>query len=222
LNYTGGPDQPIVARTAVGSISRVFNLPMELSGLTMTINGVSVGLKSVSDRTIVFVVPPALASVVAGTAYPVVINNQGLVIKGMVTIVPARPDIFTTLPEPGPGGRAQAFNVTNRVATTEPFTVNTVRIRGGRRVPTVLRLRVTGIANTSAAVISIRIGGVTISGTQVLTGGVLVEPGVYTVDFTLPSTLNGAGDQPIIVTVNANGTTFTSRLDDTAPRLLIL
>lgn len=188
----------------------------------MTINGVAVGLKSVSRHNIVFVVPPALASVTTGTIYPFVINNQGVETKGMVTIVPTRPDIFTTLPIPGPGGRAQVFNVVNRVATGEPFTVTTIRIRGARRVATQLRLRVTGIANTSAAVITIRIGSVTIVGTQVLTGGVLVEPGVYTVDFVLPPELRAAGDQPIVLTVTANGTTFTSRLDDTAPRLRIL
>jgi hypothetical protein len=83
-------------------------------------------------------------------------------------------------------------------------------------------LRLTGVANTSNAVISIRIGSTTIIGTQVLTGGILVDPGVYTVDFTLPPELRGAGDQPIIVTVTAAGTQFSSRLDDTAPRLFIL
>lgn len=115
-----------------------------------------------------------------------------------------------------------AFNVTNRVRTTEPFTVTTIRIRGGVRVPTVLRLRLTGIANTVPAVISIRIGSTTITGSQVLTGGVLVEPGIYTVDFILPPELNGRIDQPVVVTVNAGGVLFTSRLDDTAPRLSFL
>lgn len=188
----------------------------------MTINGVACGLKFVSQREIIFVAPPALSSAAAGTIYPVVINNNGTEIKGNVTIVPARPDIFTNLLVPGPFGRALAVNATNRVQTTEPFTVTTVRVRGGVRVPTVLRLRVTGIANTSPAVISIRIGSVTIAGAQVLTGGILVDPGVYTVDFTLPASLNGAGDQPIIVTVNVNGVSFESRLDDTAPRLFFL
>ena len=188
----------------------------------MTINGVACGLKSVSRHEIVFVVPPFLSSTTTGTPYPVVINNNGTVFKGSITIVPARPDIFTFNAVPSPGGRAQAFNVTNRVHTTEPFTVTTVRVRGGQRVPTVLRLRVTGIANTSPGVISIRIGNVTIQGAPVLTGGVLVEPGVYTVDFQLPGALNMAGDQPIIVTVTAGGTTFSSRLDDTAPRISIL
>ena len=96
------------------------------------------------------------------------------------------------------------------------------RLRGAVLTSTVLRLRVTGIANTTSTVITIRIGNQTISGTRVLTGGILVEPGVYTVDFTLPPELNGAGDQPIIVTVTANGVSYTSRLDDTAPRLSFL
>ena len=224
LNYESGFNQPVVARTAVGSLQRSFTLPISLSGVTMTINGVACGLKSVSQRQIVFVVPPFLSSSATGTSYPVVVNNNGTVFRGNITIVPARPDIFTDLAVPGPFGRAQAFNVTNRVHTTEPFTVTTVRLRGGTRVPTVLRLRVTGIANipTGPGIIVVRIGNVTIQGSQILTGSVLVEPGVYTFDFALPAALNMAGDQPIIVTINVGTTQFTSRLDDTAPRIRIL
>lgn len=222
LTYDSPIAQPVTARTAVGSLQRSFTLPIELSGVSMSINGVAAGLKRVDQNGITFVVPPFLSSTTDGTKYPVVINNNGTVIKSEITIVPARPDIFTDLPVPGPGGRAQATNVTNRVPTTEPFVVHTVRIRGGLLTSTVLRLRLTGVANTTPAVITIRIGSVTITGTRILTGGLLVEPGVYTVDFTLPPELNGAGDQPIIVTVTANGVSFTSRLDDTAPRLSFL
>ena len=194
----------------------------------MSINGLACGLKSVSQRQIVFVLPTFISSAATGTPYTVVVNNNGTVFKGSLTIVPTRPDIFTDLPVPGPFGRAQAFNVTNRVPTTEPFTVTTVRLRGGTRVPTVLRLRLTGVANIdlaaaqNPAVVSIRIGNQTISGAQVLTGSVLVEPGVYTFDFRLPGALNMAGDQPIVVSVTVGGTTFSSRLDDTAPRISIL
>ena len=63
-----------------------------------------VGLKSVSQREIVFVTPPAISSVTAGTQYPLVVNNNGTEITGNLTIVPARPDIFTNLSVPGPGG----------------------------------------------------------------------------------------------------------------------
>jgi uncharacterized protein (TIGR03437 family) len=225
LNYNANINQPIVARTAVGSLQRSFTLPISLSGVTMTINGVACGLKSVGQRQIVFVVPPMLSSTATGTLYPVVVNNNGTVFRGEILIVPTRPDIFTDLPVPGPFGRAQAFNVTNRVHTTEPFTVTTVQVRGGVRVPTVLRLRVTGMANIASGngVIEVRIGNVTISGSQILTGTTLVEPGVYTFDFRLPAALNMAGDQPIVVTVRlSDGTTFTSRLDDTAPRISFL
>jgi hypothetical protein len=186
----------------------------------MTIGGHTVGLKSVDSNSFEFVVPRALSSLLEGLNYPVVINNNGSVTKGWVTIVPTRPDVFSTVF--GPGGRAQAVNVVNRVHTPEPFTVTTVQVRGGRRVPTILRLRITGVEGAGSTNFNIRIGGQTIVGTSIKTGGILVEPGVYYVDFELPATLNGAGDQPIVVNIVAGSATYSSRLDDTAPRLRIL
>ena len=219
LNFQAGLDQPVVARTAVGSLKRAFTLPIELSGVTLTINGAACGLQSVSRHQIVFVVPPGLSSAVTGTSYPVVLNNNGFVLKGSVTIVPARPDIFT-FTGTAPGGRAKIFNVTNTVPRTEPFTTFTILIRGGRRVPSRMRLYVTGTPPTSGSIFTVRIGP---SPPIAITAGpVLVEPGVYTIDFTLPASLTGAGDQPIIVTATVGGTAFQSRLDDTAPRLFIL
>ncbi len=214
------PLSGVTPRTAVGNLNDSPWLPISLSGITMTIGGFTVGLRSVDNNFIDFVVPRALPNALTGTNYPVVINNNGNVVKGWVTIVPSRPDIFSTVV--GPGGRAQAVNVVNRVFTPEPFTVTTVQVRGGKRVPTVLRLRITGVEGTDAANFNIRIGSQTIVGSAVKTGGILIEPGVYYVDFELPSALNGAGDQPIIVNIVAGSTTFSSRLDDTAPRLRIL
>lgn len=222
LDYNSGTNQPVIARTAVGSIQRRFTLPIELSGVTMTINGAACGLKTVGLRQIVFIVPPGLAAADAGTVYPVVINNNGVVFKGNVTVVPARPDVFTNLPTPGPGGRAKIFNATNRVLTTEPFVIRTFRLRGSRLVSSVLRVYVTGINNLGSSSFAIRIGNREISGALVLTGATLVEPGVYTVDFTLPSELLGAGDQPIVFSAIVNGVVYQSRLDDTASRLFIL
>lgn len=220
LNFPEGSPQPITARTAVGSNSRSFQLPIELSGVSLSINGVAAGLKSVGPQSITFVVPPFLSSTTSGTVYPLVLNMNGTVIKQDMTIVPARPDLFSTTN--GPGGRAIVYNVVNRVHTREPFTVRTIQIKGGRKVQTRLQLTLTGVANTSASVISIKIGSVSTPPISVQTGGVQVEPGVYTVDFLLPSELRGAGDQPIIVTVTAGSVTFTSRLEDTAPHLTIL
>jgi hypothetical protein len=226
LDYDSGLSVPTVARTATGSIERRFTLPIELSGISMSINGAAVGLKTVSRRQIVFVVPPGLTASDAGTSYPVVINNNGTVFKGTIVVVPARPDLFTRPQVLGGGGRVNAFNVTNRVFTTEPFTITTFRLRGSRRVPSVIRLYLTGVNNIfptriNGAQISVRIGDITINGVLNSTP-TLVEPGVYTVDFQLPPTLAGAGDRPIVVTVTVNGITYISRLDDTAPRISIL
>ncbi|MCY7347907.1 MAG: hypothetical protein LH614_17045 [Pyrinomonadaceae bacterium] len=221
LNYSANVEQFVIPQTAIGSLSRSFTLPIELSGVTMTINGAAVGLQSVRNKRIVFVVPPGLFAVNnLPTVYPVVINNNGVVSKGSITIVPARPDVFSFAPTATASNRAQIFNVTNTVFRTEPFNVTTLRIRGGRRVPTVLRLFLTGVNNVPAANITVRIGGTTL--TQVSTGGILRAPGVNSIDFTLPSTLLGAGDVPIIVTVTVNGVVYSSRVDDTAPRFRIL
>lgn len=222
VNIDTGITEPVTPKTAVGSIQRRFQLPIELSGVTVSINGAAAGLKMVSRRQITFVVPEGLSAGTSGaTSYPIVINNNGTVFRGSVTIVPARPDIFTTLIDPGPGGRARVQNVVNRVPTGEPFNVTTVRLRGGRRVATVLRVYATGIFNASAtpASYTVRIGSTTLIST---TTAVQREPGVYSLDITLPAALAGSGDQPIVLTVTIGGQTFTSRLDDTAPRIRIL
>ncbi|HEX8638855.1 MAG TPA: hypothetical protein VF692_12380 [Pyrinomonadaceae bacterium] len=210
------------ARTAVGSLQRSFTLPIELSGVTVTINGAAAGLRSVNGREIEFVVPPAIPVSATGTTYPVIINNNGAVVKGEVFIVPARPDVFTTLPVPGPGGRARIFNATNAVQTREPFSINTFRRRGSRRVPTVLRLYLTGVNNLAAANFRIRIGNTEVPASQITTGAVLIEPGVYAVDFTLSTALANRTDQPVIVSVIVNNVEYFARLGDTAPRISIL
>jgi hypothetical protein len=136
--------------------------------------------------------------------------------------VPTRPDVFTTSPVPGPGGRADLTNVTNRVHTTEPFTVRTIQEKGGTKVATILRIRATGILDRTISQLQVRIGGATISGAEILTGAVEVEPGIFEFTFRLPGSLNGAGDQPVVLTAIQGSTFFMSRLDDTAPKVRIL
>ena len=222
LTFDASVDRPVVPRTAVGSLDRQFDLPMELSGVTLSINGAMCGLKSVSDTEIVFVVPRGLASLPTGTKYPFVVTNNGVRFGGELAIVPTRPDIFTTSPVPGPGGRADLRNVTNRVHTTEPFTVRTIPEKGKNKVATVLRIRATGILDRTASQLQVRIGGATISGAEILTNAKEVEPGIFEFDFRLPGSLNGAGDQPVILQAAGGSTFFLSRLDDTAPRVQIL
>lgn len=226
VTLTPALSQPAAELTAVGSLQRSFTLPIELGGVTLSVNGAAAGLKMASGQQITFVVPPGLTP--RTDPYPIVINNNGIVIKSSMTVVAARPDVFTFNEVPGPNGRARVFNATNRVLTREPFNVTTLRFRGGRRVPTVLRLYLTGVQDLTGITnppvtlsFIIRIGSVQV--TNILTTrAVLVEPGVYTVDFTLPAALDGAGDVPIVVSIVAAGVTYSARLDDTAPRVRIL
>jgi uncharacterized protein (TIGR03437 family) len=225
VNFTGSTP-PVFAQTAVGSLARRFTLPIELSGVTMTINGAACGLKSVSQNQITFVVPPGLSAGASNaTSYPVVINNQGDVIKGSITIVPVRPDVFTFSPSPSPGGRARLFDTNTSPMRTEPFPVITSRCRICKKQgpqPTLLRLFLTGVDDVNSAAISIRIGTRDITGTAIKTDAILVEPGVYTIDFTVPPELSGATDAPVVVTVPVGGILYQSRLDDTAPRTSFL
>lgn len=218
VDYRPGINQPIVARTAVGSLDRRLPLPMELAGVTMTINGVTVGLKTVSRRQIVFVAPAGIAQDL-DNPYPVVINNNGVIVRGEVTFVASRPDIFRTDANPGLN-RAKIFNVTNRVFTTEPFTVTTLRYRGGVKVPTRVRLYLTGVEQVLGSAVTVRIGSFTVPGS--IDSPVPVEPGVYTMDFALGPLMDMAGDQPITIFVIAGGTIYQGRLESDAPRVWIL
>jgi uncharacterized protein (TIGR03437 family) len=222
MNYEAGFDHAVAARTGVGSINRRFQLPIELSGISLTINGAACGLKSVSRHRIVFVVPPALPVASGGSLYKMNIFNNGTEMTTNVTIVPAQPDIFSLEGTVGPGGRTKIFNVTNRVITGEPFTVTSISVRPFGRVPTVLRLYLTGAANITPSNTVIRIGGFGSYPTPLVGNAVLVEPGIYTVDFTLPPQADGAGDQPIVLSVTIDGVVYSSRLDDTATMFRIL
>ena len=155
-----------------------------------------------------------------------VINNNGVVSKGTVVVVPTRPDVFNFNEVPSPGGRAQIFNATNRVLTREPFNATTFKFRGSRRVPTVLRLYMTGIQGAAGGATGnfvIRLGNVTIPTANVAsTGAVLRGPGIYSIDFTLPPEIDMDGDIPVVVTIVAASISYTGRLDDTAPFVRIL
>ncbi len=222
IDYVAGQDPPIAPRTAVGSLKRSPTLPIELSGVSMSINGAAAGLKRVSQRHIEFVVPLGILSSVTGTSYLAVINNNGVVMKFFISLVPSQPDIFNRAMIAEPGGRARIFNVTNTIQTTEPFVIRTHQRKGNRLVPSVLRLFLTGVERVPASLITIRIGDKVLSGANIKSDPVMVEPGIYTIDFFLTPDLLGAGDQPIVVTVNINGTNTSSRQDDTSARIEIL
>lgn len=210
-------------------------LPVELNGVSVSVNGAAAGLYFVSPAEIQFVVPPGLTAQTAAATYPVVITvRSGATVRTVRTVlqvVAAQPDIFTSTN--GAGGRAVVTNVTNPLLSTgtpEPFTVTTTYINSAgasTTEATKLRLVLTGVRGIARGTITVRLTKsdnttVDITGDQIPTDPIATDmPGVFTLDFRLPATLAGAGDVGVTVIVNTGTATFTSRLADTAPRFRI-
>ncbi len=209
-------------------------LPVELNGVIVSVNGSAAGLYFVSAGQINFVVPRGLNA--GATALPVTIFNNGAVIRTSLVLNSSQPDIFTSTN--GAGGRAAVLNVTNPCVASpgEPFSVTTSRPVGSasgdcssaqtETVPTQLLIMLTGVRGlTTPAGVTVRIGTTDIVGTTATDSPVTVgpsnTPGFDQIRVTLPASLAGAGDVPVIVTVVATGGTFTSRPADTAPHITI-
>ena len=143
--------------------------------------------------------------------YPIVINNNGTVIRGGLTIVASQPDIFTSTN--GPLGRAVVCNATNpAVCSNEPFGV-TSNDGTGTQVPTVLRISLTGVRNLPVSVVQVIVGTTSITASTNVSTDL---PGTDNVTITLPATVD-LGDLPIVVV--GNGT--SSRDTSTAPHITI-
>src|SRR5258708_26775667 len=125
----------------------------------MSTGGAACGLFSVSPTAISFVVPIGLPANNALQSYAVVINNNGTVIRGLMVVVAAQPDIFSSAN--GAGGRAVVCNITKQPAPfpclMEPFNVKSDD-GTGTLLPTVLEIHVTGVRNSIAGGITAPIG----------------------------------------------------------------
>jgi uncharacterized protein (TIGR03437 family) len=193
-------------------------LPIELKGVSVAIRGAAAGMYSVSSTAIQFVVPIGLT---AGT-YPLVINNNGTVIRGNITIVPAQPDIFTDPAVMGPGGRAMVCNATGEA---DPLTLGSCIVQSsynvttpnssGSPVPTVLRLSVTGMRAVVAGSASVIVGTTSFVPNKITHS---YQPGFDFVYFTLTSTMD-RGDLPVVVKVGS--ATSRPTPGDTPPRITI-
>ncbi|HKP47475.1 MAG TPA: hypothetical protein VJT50_12820 [Pyrinomonadaceae bacterium] len=193
---------------------RVPIYPIELNGVSLSINGAAAGLSFVgnSSKEIDFVVPPGLTPGVA----TVVINNNGTVIRGTLNIIFAQPDIFSSTHDAG--GRAVICNVTNTAVSgcvLEPFNVTSAN-SSGTLVATVLEIHVTGVRGLLPSEVSVTIGTTNIVPSSVRPNRSLFGEDLITI--TLPASLAGAGDVPVIVSATRAGTTFQSRGTATAPK----
>lgn len=218
VEYSSRGFTPSINKTAVASFDRRFNLPMELAGVSMSINGVSVGIKELRGNKIIFVAPAGIGQNLE-VLFPVVINFNGVVFRGEILFVAFRPDIFRTDQNPQLN-RAKVFNVTNRVHTREPFTARTLQYRGGVKVNTKLRMYLTGVEGLPGNIVGLQIGGMAVQGN--IGNAVPVEPGIYTMDFSLAPSFDMLGDQPITITILTQAGVFQGRRDNDAPRIKIL
>jgi WD40-like Beta Propeller Repeat len=204
-------------------------LPIELNGVSVSINGAAAGLYFVGDSPdegITFVVPVGLAAGVV----PVVVNDQrnngGTTFRGFVEIVPAQPDIFNP-PTNGPGGTALVCNVTDsRVSgcIMGPFKVTSADDTD-TEVPTRLEIWVTGLRLALAGETKVSFTDGTTT-TDITADSVRPNTNMFGYDLinvTLPAALAGTApiDYKIIVTVTKSGT-FTSRPVATAPQVTII
>lgn len=233
---TLAPAQRQVDTNNAHEVNRRPPLPIELNGVSVSVGGSAAGLYFVAPNQINFVVPVGLTA--SATAQPVVIFNNGALIRSSVLLNAAQPDIFTSTT--GPGGRAAVLNVTNPCVAPsgEPFAVTTTIPKGSQTtgncattdtetVPTRLLIMLTGIRGvTATSSVSVTIG-TTITGTADPVNGPIhavgpsLTPGFDQIIVELPASLAGAGDVPVVVSVTAGGATFTSRPAATAPHITI-
>ncbi len=192
-------------------------LPLELNGVSVSVNGAAAGLYFVGNisRQINFVVPPGTFPGVA----TVVVNsrlNGGTQLRGLLQIVPAQPDLFSV------GGRAAIVNVTNPAARTgEPFTVTSMD-GSGMTVPTVLEITLTGVRGVTPAEVRVTVGTTDITGDSiVLVRPNLEMPGWDIINFRLPASLANSPNVPVVVTVTRATSVFSSRPAATAPLITI-
>ena len=197
-------------------------LPVELNGVSVSVGGTAAGLYFVGDESqqINFVMPIGLA----GGLRTVAVANNNTLLRGLVQITIAQPDIFTSTNDAD--GRAAAFNVTNPTArSTEPFSVTSPN-SAGTSVPTVLELNVTGVRLAARTEITVTVGTTAITGDAIVSVQPNPEmPGFDIINFTLPASLAGAGDVPVQVTftrgTGATAVTTVSRPAATAPNITI-
>jgi uncharacterized protein (TIGR03437 family) len=209
-----------VPNNAASESGRAPFLPVELNGVSMSINGAACGLYSVSATAISFVVPIGMIPNSGTASYAVVINirddvaGTNKVVRGRIVIVAAQPDIFSTTN--GPGGRAVVCNVTNPATpgcSGEPFKLKSDD-GTGTLVPTVLEIHLTGVRGASAGSITATIGTTAIVASRNIKTDL---PGFDQTYITLPATVDTGPNLTLVVTVG----TASSRQTTTAPLIRI-
>ena len=171
-------------------------LPIELNGVSVSVNGAAAGLYFVGNTSaegIRFVVPIGVATGIQ----PVVVNNNGRVFRGFLNVIAAQPDLFSSTGDAG--GTVIACNVTDpSVGGCVPGPFPLTSSNGTATVPTVIEIHLTGVRGSTAAETQVAIGTTNISPSSVRVN--TNNFGFDLITITLPSTL-APGTYPVVVTV---------------------
>lgn len=167
------------------------NLPFQLGGVTVTVNGIAARLIFVSPGQINFVVPDIVG---AGDAVDYTINNNGILSTGKAKLVNFAPGVFTTTGDGKGKTAAQCFRVApdglTAIVTSPPCTI------GNAANFDTLVIYGTGWHNSSS--ISVKIGDQTFTPSY---AGVQPEfLGLDQINITLSTALADKADQEITVT----------------------
>jgi hypothetical protein len=92
--------------------------------------------------------------------------------------------------------------------------------QSGTLVATILEISLTGVRGAAPSEVTVRIGTTDITPALTVRSNPAM-PGFDAITFTLPESLAGAGDVPIIVTITRSAAAFSSRPADSAPHITI-
>lgn len=202
-------------QVARGSVAAVFgtqlanttastptiNLPYELEGVRVTVNGLAAQLLFVSPEQINFIVPPGIAE---GEMISFSINNNGVRSTGMAKIVSAAPGVFTvstTGTGPAAAQCGALIDVMMDDMTTQEFVISEPPCSvGTAERANYLILYGTGWRN-QPMLTTVTIDDQVI--TPVFVGAQGTFPGLDQINLTLPMSLMGKGAVNVTVTANS-------------------
>lgn len=195
------PGQPV----APGSIATIFGqnlcstqmaapsaqLPAQLGGCSVSVNGTPAPLYYVSPGQMNFVVPPNVAPGSASLS----VNNGTQTLTGSMNLVSAAPGVFST----NGMGVGMGAMLQGQTFQPGPFSITT------NGSPTPVALFMTGLDLSSPPIVTI--GGV--PATVTFYGAQPAYPGMQQINFTLPASVAGAGNAPVTVTSGGQSSNMT-------------
>lgn len=173
----------------------------QLGGVKVSVAGLAVLITAISPSRIDFVVPDLVKP---AQAVEVVVDNNGKIFRGRVTVVQASPGLLTTTND----GNGRAVAKCGRVNSDGSITYTDPPCAVGTEAnPNVLRLFGTGWRKANS--VTVKVG--TVDLTPTFFGAQSGVPGVDIIDLRLVPSLAGQADVDIVVTATVGTTGKASK-----------